>query len=63
VRGSQGPFPLPGVHELLEIAALGVGERHVDDEAAHLGRVVVRDRSLESLAERPRLGELASQPA
>ena len=45
------------------MAALGVAEVGAADEAARLGRVVVRDRGLEPLAKRARLAELAAKPA
>ena len=43
--------------------ALGVRERDQRDEPPRLGRVVVRDRRLEVLAERRRLPKLPPEPA
>ncbi len=56
---AQGAF-LPAREQLLELAALALAELHAGEQAARLGRVVVRDRSLEVLAERARLAELAA---
>jgi hypothetical protein len=45
------------------MAPLLVGERHLLDDPARLGGVVVLDRRLEMLPQRHRLAELASEPA
>jgi hypothetical protein len=45
------------------VAPLGVRERHLLDQAAHLARVVMENGGLEVLALRGRLPELAAQPA
>jgi hypothetical protein len=58
-----GASALPGIEQLLDVAALLVGEIEARDEPPRLGRVVVLDRRLEMLAQRRRLRELAPQPA
>jgi hypothetical protein len=58
-----GASALPRREQLLDVAALLVGEVEARDEAPRLGRVVVLDRRLEMLPQRRRLCELPSQPA
>ena len=45
------------------MTALRLGERHVGEQAPHLGRIVVLDSRLEMLARGRRLLQLAAQPA
>jgi hypothetical protein len=45
------------------VAALRLAELELGETPPRLGRVVVGDRGLESLAERRRLRELTPQPA
>ena len=59
----MGASALPCREQLLDVAALLVGEVEARDEPPRLGRVVVLDRCLEVLPQRGRLRELASQPA
>ena len=59
----MGASALPRREQLLDVAALLVGEVEARDETSRLGRVVVLDSCLEVLAQRGRLRELASQPA
>jgi hypothetical protein len=58
-----GASALPRREQLLDVAALLVGEIEARDETPRLCRVVVLHRRLEVLPERRRLRELASQPA
>ena len=45
------------------MVALRIGKIPAGKQAAHLGRVVVRDSGLEPLPDRQRLAQLTSQPA
>src|SRR5581483_12190601 len=54
---------LPAVDQALDVTALRLGEVEPVEQPPRLPRVVVRDRSLEVLAERRRLAKLAAQPA
>ena len=45
-----GALALPLVEQALDVPTLRVAERHVTDDAPRFGRVVVRDRSFETLA-------------
>ncbi len=56
-------LPLPGVEQLLDVAALRVAELEPREKPPRLGDVVVLDRRLEMLARRDRLAQLAPQPA
>src|SRR5439155_4340644 len=53
----------PGVEQAFDMAALIARERHVREQPAHLGWVVVLDCGLEMLAARRRLLKLAPEPA
>jgi len=55
--------PLPPDEQALELAPLALAELGAGEQAAHLGRVVVRDCCLEVLPERARLTQLAAEPA
>jgi len=45
------PAVLPVVEQPLDVQSLRVVERRVRDDAARFARIVVRDRSLETLAQ------------
>jgi hypothetical protein len=59
----MGASALPRREQLLDVAALLLGEIETGDEAPRLCWVVVLDRGLEMLAQRSGLRELASEPA
>jgi hypothetical protein len=64
VRFGSTPFwPLPGVEQALDVAALRFRELAPVEQAPGLGRVVVRDGGLEPLAQRDWLAQLPPKPA
>jgi hypothetical protein len=52
----------PARDEALDVAPLGIGERHLLDEPSRFRRIVVGDGGFEVLAKRRRLAQLPSKP-
>jgi hypothetical protein len=63
IAGWQAKVAFPGVDQLIKVATLGGRELVACDDPARLVRIIIVDRSLESLAQRMRLAELPAEPA